>query len=71
MPKFIKMPIPVTLPLGAMVYPVYAQEVWDAFVKPDQDAEILQSNEMRMLMAILRSFVQGEVIEEDENVVQA
>jgi hypothetical protein len=35
------------------------QEVWDEFVKPDQEAGILQSIEMRALMAILRAVYQG------------
>lgn len=35
------------------------QEVWDVFVKPDQDAGNVQSGEMRVLMAILRATYEG------------
>jgi hypothetical protein len=46
---------PFLLPLGAGA----VQEVWDAFVRPDQDARMPQSIEMRALMAILRAVYQG------------
>jgi hypothetical protein len=59
----INMPVPTAAPLGVEVLPGDAREVWDAFVKPDQDAGNSQSTEMRMLMAILRAFHQGEVVE--------
>ena len=61
MSRRIEMPVPTAAPLGVEVLPEHAQEVWDAFVKPDQDAGVSQSAEMRMLMAILRAFHQGEV----------
>lgn len=41
-------------PLNFDVTPGMVQEVWDCFVKPDQDAGLPQSAEMRVLMAILR-----------------
>jgi hypothetical protein len=61
MSRRIDMPVPIAAPLGVEVLPEHAREVWDAFVKPDQDADVSQSDEMRMLMAILRAFHQGEV----------
>lgn len=49
----------VTLVTSGMV-----REVWDTFVKPDQDADLPQSAEMRVLMAILRNaFAQAEARE--------
>lgn len=42
-------------PLGGYLKRAYVQEVWDTFVKPDQDAGLPQSAEMRVLMAILRT----------------
>lgn len=56
----IPIPIPRLAPFGlAISDPESVQEVWDAFVKPDQDAGRLQSVEMRALMAILRAVHQG------------
>lgn len=53
-------PVPIVAPLGtALDKPEYVQEVWDAFVKPDQDSGLPQSVEMRMLMAILRAVHKG------------
>ena len=53
-------PVPIVRPLGMPLDKLeYVQEVWEAFVKPDQDAEIPPSVEMRMLMAILRSVAAG------------
>lgn len=58
--EHITIPVPIVRPLGAMLdKPEYVQEVWDAFVKPDQDAGVPQSVEMRMLMAILRAVAHG------------
>ena len=52
--------LPLVRPLAMPVdKPEYVTEVWDAFVKPEQDAEIPPSVEMRMLMAILRSVYDG------------
>ena len=62
--KTINMPIPVAAPLGVEVLPEHAKEVWDAFVKPDQEAGLSQSVEMRMLMAILRAFHQGTIVDD-------
>ena len=61
--RTVVMPVPTVAPFGTEFTPEYAQEVWDAFVKPDQDAQVAQSVEMRMLMALLRAFAQGEVSE--------
>jgi hypothetical protein len=53
-------PIPVVRPLGSLLdKPEYVQEVWDAYVKPEQDAELPPSVEMRLLMAILRAVAAG------------
>lgn len=61
MARVIEMPVPTAMPLGVEVLPEHAQEIWDAFVKPEQDAGVSQSVEMRMLMALLRAFNQGQV----------
>lgn len=56
----LTIPLPLVAPLGIPVdKPEYVQEVWDAFVKPEQEARTPQSSEMRMLMAILRSLYRG------------
>lgn len=56
----VAIPIPIVRPLGTRLdRPEYVKEVWDAFVKPEQDAEIPPSVEMRMLMAILRAVHDG------------
>ena len=52
-------PVPQVAPMGVEVTPGMVQEVWDTFVKPDQDAGNIQSGEMRTLMAILRSTYEG------------
>jgi hypothetical protein len=53
-------PVPVVAPFGSLIdKPEYVQEVWDAFVKPDQDAGVPQSAEMHLLMAILRAVHKG------------
>jgi len=63
--RYITIPIPTVMPFGSELLPEHAQEVWDTFVKPDQDAGNLQSVEMRMLMAILRAFAQGVVVDSE------
>lgn len=63
------MRIPLLAPLGLPVGKRAVQEVWDTFVKPDQDAEKPQSIEMRLLMTILRAVYDAlaEEIEENEH----
>lgn len=56
----ITIPVPMVAPMGISINSRAAvQEVWDAFVKPDQEAGNIQSVEMRMLMAILRAVYEG------------
>jgi hypothetical protein len=56
----LTIPVPVVRPLDSLLdRPEYVQEVWDAFVKPDQDSGLPPSIEMRLLMAILRAVYQG------------
>lgn len=56
----IEIPVPRVAPLMIPLDdPAMVQEVWDVFVKPDQEAGIPQSVEMRMLMAILRAVHAG------------
>ena len=56
----VTIPLPVVMPFGSRLdRPEFVQEVWDAFVKPDQEEKIPQSVEMRLLMAILRALYQG------------
>lgn len=58
--KTITIPVPTVAPMGWEIDDVkLVQEVWDTFVKPDQEAGNVQSGEMRMLMAILRSVAAG------------
>lgn len=59
----ITMPIPQVAPFGMPLDKPEsaAQEIWDAFVKPDQERGDPQSVEMRMLMALLRAFAQATV----------
>lgn len=52
-------PIPTVRPLGYEVTAEMVQEVWDAYIKPGQDAGMPQSVEERVLMAILRSVYAG------------
>lgn len=59
MSESITIPTPVVAPLGIPITASAVQEVWDTFVKPDQDAGNLQSAEMRCLMAILRAVYAG------------
>lgn len=60
-----KLPAPAQVaPFGFDVTSGMVREVWDTFVKPDQDADLPQSAEMRVLMAILRNaFAQAEARE--------
>lgn len=59
-PETITIPVPTLAPFGLPITePESVQEVWDAFVKPEQDAGIPQSVEMRALMAILRAVHKG------------
>jgi hypothetical protein len=52
--------VPLVAPFGTRIdRPEYVQEVWDAFVKPEQDAGLPPSVEMRLLMAILRAMHKG------------
>jgi len=56
----ITIPVPLVAPLGVKLdKKEYVQEVWDVYVKPDQEMELPQSSEMRMLMAILRAVYRG------------
>ncbi|MGY4543277.1 hypothetical protein ACVWY0_003210 [Arthrobacter sp. UYNi723] len=58
--KSLIIPIPLVAPIGWEIDDVkLVQEVWDTFVKPDQEAGNVQSGEMRMLMAILRAVADG------------
>jgi hypothetical protein len=58
--KTLTIPIPTVAPIGWEIDDVkLVQEVWDTFVKPDQEAGNVQSGEMRMLMAILRAVAAG------------
>lgn len=65
--KTLVIPVPEMAPFGVEIGASGVQDVWDAFVKPTQEAGEVQSVEMRTLMAILRSvkagFDLGEVIE--------
>lgn len=45
---------PTVAPFDYGVTKDMVQEVWDTFVKPDQEREAPQSGEMRVLMGILR-----------------
>lgn len=57
---YIQIPVPIVAPVGwELTDPAIVQEVWDTFVKPDQEAGIPQSGEMRCLMAILRAVHKG------------
>ena len=56
----ITIPIPKMAPFGIEIdEPKYVQEVWDAFIKPGQDAGMPQSIEERALMGILRAVYAG------------
>lgn len=51
MNKKIEIPEPTVAPLGVEITRDEVREVWDTFVKPDQDAGNVQSIEMRILTA--------------------
>jgi hypothetical protein len=52
----LRVRIPLIAPLGLPLDKrSYMQEIWDTFVKPEQEMEIPQSAEMRALMAVLRA----------------
>lgn len=56
----IAIPVPRMAPFGDRVIdPSAIQEIWDAFVKPDQERQVPQSIEMRLLMAVLRAVYEG------------
>lgn len=57
--RMISIPVPLVAPLGFEVNSDMIQDVWDTFVRPDQDKELPQSGEMRVLMAILRAAYVG------------
>jgi hypothetical protein len=60
MNETVTIPVPKLAPFDVpLTDPETVQEVWDTFVKPDQDAGIVQSIEMRALMAILRAVHKG------------
>lgn len=64
----LTIPVPVVAPFGSLLdKPEYVQEVWDAFVKPDQEALIPPSVEMRLLMAILRAVYEGLSADREAN----
>jgi hypothetical protein len=58
-PRTIEIPVPLLAPFMIPLDSHAVQNVWDAFVKPDQDAGMPQSIEMRALMAILRAVYAG------------
>lgn len=55
----ITIPVPLMAPFMLPLTTESVQEVWDTFVKPEQDAGVPQSVEMRALMAILRAVYEG------------
>lgn len=57
--KTVTIPVPTVAPFGFEVEAPMVKEVWDAFVKPDQDTGNPQSGEMRILMGILRAVYEG------------
>lgn len=62
--KLMTIPVPLVAPFGIECTEGGVQDVWDAFVKPDQEAGNPQSVEMRLLMAILRAVYEGFTNEE-------
>lgn len=62
----VLMEVPLVRPLGVELRPESAQEIWDAYILRGQEAEMLQSVEERMLMALLRAFAAAEIVEERE-----
>lgn len=63
--KRIGIPVPRLAPFGIEVDSTGVMDVWNTFVKPDQDNDVPQSVEMRALMAILRAVYQGMTEDED------
>lgn len=56
----MRIPVPQVAPFDIPITdPKAVQDVWDTFVKPDQDSGGPQSVEMRTLMAVLRSVYAG------------
>lgn len=56
----ITIPVPLLAPLGIELDNVSAvNEVWDAIVRPQQEAREPQSTEDRMLMSFLRALHRG------------
>lgn len=55
----ITIPMPVVAPFGTEVNADAVQMVWDTYIKPGQEAEMPQSIEERILMAILRAIYAG------------
>lgn len=53
--KAIEIPRPLVMPFGMEITSDMVRDVWNTYIKPDQDAGNPQSVETRMLMAILRS----------------
>jgi hypothetical protein len=65
-PKTFECPIPLVAPSGFEVTAPMVKDVWDTFVVPDQEKDLPQSGEMRVLMAILRAVNAGlEKVEAD------
>lgn len=59
MTKKLTIPRPTVAPFGGEVSAEDVRDVWETFVKPDQEAGKPQSGEMRVLMGILRAVHQG------------
>ena len=55
----ITIPMPLVRPFDIEITPADVQDVWDTYVKPNQEAELPQSGEERVLMAILRAVYDG------------
>lgn len=62
--QHIAIPLPLVRPFGTQITAGAVQDVWDAYVKPDQDSGNPPSVEMRCLMAILRAVYAGMVEKE-------
>lgn len=58
-PPTMVIKVPIVAPFGIPISKKAVQEVWDTFVKPEQDSGVPQSEEMRCLMAILRAVYAG------------
>ena len=57
----LTIPHPMMAPFGIPLTSGMVQDVWDTYVKPEQDQGHTQSGEMRCLMAILRAVNKGLV----------